>query len=112
MSLDAYTDQQLMDELLNRRLERENEQPIEYCEDCQRFKPWTKRGEVPESYNPCSLGHAMRFKMPEPWDDPHDGGFYRRVCSDRKQIPPPDPPEPEPKPEPAKGFPGWTPRTI
>ncbi|TKD30031.1 hypothetical protein [Azotobacter chroococcum] len=125
MSLDAYTDQQLMDELLNRRLERENEQPIEYCEDCQHFKVWTKPirrswndirrvvGDVPDDYNPCSRGHSMLFRMPEEWEGPHaDCGYYRRACCDRKPIPPPDPPKPKPAPEPARGTPGWKPRTI
>ncbi|WP_039804017.1 hypothetical protein [Azotobacter chroococcum] len=117
MSLDAYTDQQLMDELLNRRLERENEQPIEYCEDCQHFKAWTKPirrswndirrvvGDVPDDYNPCSRGHSMLFRMAEEWEGPHaDYGYYRRACGDRKQ-------EPQ-DPEPARGLPGWTPRTV
>ncbi|OZB22685.1 MAG: hypothetical protein B7X51_14785, partial [Pseudomonas sp. 34-62-33] len=58
MSLEHYTDQQLMDELLNRRIEKEAGEPTDYCHDCQRFTPWTKRREPPDDYNPCGLGHA------------------------------------------------------
>jgi len=112
MSLEHYTDQQLMDELLNRRVERERGEPAEYCHDCQRFKPWTKRGDPPDDYNPCSLGHALRFHLPEGWEDPHGGGFYRRICSDRKATPPPAPPKPEEPKEPPRGRPDWQPRTI
>lgn len=109
MSLDRYTDQELMDELLNRRLDREEgEEGRVYCDDCKHFKCWTKRGEVPEDYNPCSKGHTMRFHMPEGWEDPHGGGYFRRVCSDRADRPPPAPPKPpEPPPAPLNGRPDW-----
>lgn len=113
MSLDAYTDQQLMDELLERRLEREQaDEPKDYCHDCRHFKPWTKRGDPPDSYNPCSKGHKMRLHIPEAWEDPHAGGYFKRVCSDRAEIPPPPPPKPEKPPEPPRGRPDWKPRSV
>lgn len=89
MSLDNFTDQELMDELLNRRAEKElGFADIQYCHDCERFTPWSGRGDPPDSYNPCSKGHKMQFHMLEPWDGPHDEhGFYRRICSDRTVRP-------------------------
>lgn len=113
MSLIGYTDQQLMDELLERRLEEEREgEDREYCHDCAHFTPWKRRGEMPDDYNACSKKHQMRFHMPEPWEAPEDGGFYKRICSDRKGIEPIPPPAPEPPPappEPPIGREGWKP---
>lgn len=112
MSLDAYTDQQLMDELLNRRMEREladDGNPPTYCDNCAHFVTWDqrkpkRRTDKLDDYNPCSLRHTMRFKVPEEWEGPHaDYGYYRRACSDRKEIQPP---------EPEIGVPGWKPRTV
>lgn len=113
MSLDQFTDQQLQDELLNRRLEREQvDEPKDYCDECQHFKCWTKRSDPPDSYNPCSHGHAMRFHFPEGWEDPHSGGYFRRICSDRLPVEPPPPPAPEVPPEPPRGQPDWKPSTV
>lgn len=88
MSLESFTDQQLMDELLNRRIEKAmGQEDIQYCHDCERFKPWAGRRDAPETYNPCSVGHELKFRMLEEWEGPHDEhGFYRRVCSDRKGL--------------------------
>ena len=106
MSLDNYTDQALMDELLNRRFEREQgHDGVRYCVECTRFVPWQKRSDPPDTYNPCSAGHKMNFRMPEEWEGPHgEYGFYRRICSDRA-LPAP-PPKPKP-PEPPKGRQDW-----
>lgn len=101
MSLDHFTDQQMLDELLERRVERElGGENLEYCHDCRHFKPWGRKSEPPDDYNPCQRKHSMRFRMPEEWEDPHaDHGYYRRVCSDRAPLPPPRPqPEPDPPP--------------
>ncbi|MCO7058297.1 hypothetical protein [Pseudomonas juntendi] len=110
MNIEDASDQALRDELEERARERTMRErgEVESCEDCARFKPWTSRRTMPEDYNPCSKRHAMRFRMPEPWEDPHDGGFYRLVCSDRKERPPPppEPVEPPPKPGP-RGWPNW-----
>ncbi len=109
MSLDHYTDQALIDELLNRRLEKERGwDNVEYCHNCARFKPWTRRGEPPADYNPCGLGHKLHFRMPEDWEDPHcEHGFYRRICSDRAVIEPPAPGRRPPPAVPPRGRPGW-----
>lgn len=99
-----------MDELLERRVERElGSDNLEYCHDCRHFKAWTKRSDPPDDFNPCRLKHSMRFRMPEEWEDPHaDHGYYRRVCSDRKPIEPPKPkPEPE-DPPPDPPIPPWS----
>lgn len=113
MSLDGYTDQQLMDELLERRLERElADEPRPWCHDCRNFQPWKKRGEVPDGYNPCSKRHAMRFHFPEGWEGPEETGYYRRHCGDREQLPPPKPPKPEKPKEPPRGRPDWIPRSV
>lgn len=110
MTLDAYTDQQLMDELLERRLEREQEDvPKPWCDECRHFKAWKKRGDPPDTYNPCSKSLVMRFHFPEPWEDPHEAGYFRRNCSDRAEIPPkPKPKQPPEPPEPPRdGRPDW-----
>lgn len=111
MNIEDASDQALRDELEERAKERalrDNDEEVPSCEDCARFKPWRGRGEVPETYNPCSKRHAMRFRMPEPWENPHAGGFYRLVCSDRKDPEPPKPPPTEPPLEPGpRGWPNW-----
>lgn len=110
MSLDQYTEQQLMDEVLNRRIEDElGFEDLEYCEDCRHFTPYTRRGEVPETYNACGRKHTMKFRTPEGWEGPYGGGFYRRFCSDRLPIEPPAPPKP---PEQPVGLPDWKPTIL
>lgn len=41
--------------------------------------------EAPIESNPCSLGHEMKFRAPETWQDvtSQDWGHYRRDCKDR-----------------------------
>lgn len=114
MRVEDASDQALRDELEERAKARAvlEEGEILSCEDCARFKPWTSRRTMPEDYNPCSKRHIMRFRMPEPWEDPHDGGFYRLVCSDRKErpatTPEPEPVDPPWPPEPGpRGLPNW-----
>lgn len=109
MNIEDASDQALRDELEERARERyvRDLGGVEACEECAHFKAWTRRGDPPETYNPCSKRHAMRFRMPEPWEDPHAGGYYRLVCSDRQEPPPPPPPgKPQPKVAP-RGVPGW-----
>ncbi|MGE4534697.1 hypothetical protein [Halomonas sp.] len=62
-------------------LEREHG-GTDYCDACLMFTPWKGPSEVPEDYNPCSLGHPMHFHIHE--HDPHAGGYYRLICSDRE----------------------------
>lgn len=104
MSLDRYTDQQLVDELMNRRLERElgqDSEEIRYCDECVHFRFWTRRSEVPEDYNPCSAGHMTVFRYPMEGEAPDaEYGHYRRSCRDREQRQPP-PPAPPAGPPPA-----------
>lgn len=111
MSLDHYTDQQLMDELLERRSQREAEdsgEGIPWCDECVHFKAWTRRGDPPENYNPCQQRNTMRLKIPGFGDDPHETGFYKRHCVDRKERPPPKPkPAVMPPEPPLDGRPGW-----
>lgn len=60
--------------------------PIPCCDECTHFVAYTKDpSTMPEEYNPCALGHAMRFKVPESYVD-HNWGFYLRGCKDR-QLP-------------------------
>ena len=88
MTLERFTDQELMDELLNRRVEQElGFDGIQYCDDCVRFKLWRGRGDPPDSFNPCGAGHQVKFRAPEEWEGPHgEYGFYRRICSDRREA--------------------------
>lgn len=114
MNLETFTDQQLLDELLNRRTDRDmSDEDRISCEDCRNFKIWTKRSDPPDSYNPCGLGHSMRFHMPEGWEDPHSGGYFRAICSDRvvvdQQKTEIQPDEPE---WPPRGHTKWKPKTV
>lgn len=115
MNIEDASDQALRDELEERALERtllDRGVDLLPCEECRYFKAWTRRGDPPETFNPCSKRHTMRFRMPEPWEDPHSGGYFRLVCSDRQEPPPPEPEpvEPPPKwpPDPGpRGTPDW-----
>ncbi len=78
----SLTDDELIEELARRRNVAKKENPIEHwCHDCSHFK--TKEN-CNDTYNPCSKGHRMSFRVPD-WDY-DDFGFYRRVCPDRDPI--------------------------
>jgi hypothetical protein len=81
--LDKYTDHQLLEELVRRANQGSpHDNPQSFCEDCSNFVIWAKKGEPPESYNPCRLKHYMNFKMPDGYEFTNYG-HYRLVCSDR-----------------------------
>lgn len=78
-----FTDDDLLAELVRRRNGRTVAKPEHWCHDCDHFKAWNeapRKGEMPESFNPCTNGHAMKFRAPEDYGD--DYGFYRLVCAD------------------------------
>lgn len=83
-----YTTAQLIEELARRANQHETKKPRKWCEDCRRFLTWndgpTPMLPMPESYNACSAGHAMKFVAPEGYGDEY--GFYRTVCADRVEI--------------------------
>jgi hypothetical protein len=75
----------LLAELVRRRNAKPPRAVEHYCDACLNFKPWNKRGDAPDDYNPCGMGHRMSFRMPEDHEGPHGAfGYYRRVCSDRR----------------------------
>ena len=87
LKLREFTTDQLIEELARRRNERSSAKPREWCDDCAHFIPWVDAADTPEAsmpngYNPCEMGHSMRFQMPEEIDD--DYGHYRTVCPDRQ----------------------------
>ena len=87
--LDAFTTDQLLEEVVRRRNQSESRKPVEaYCDACAHFRAYTGRGEAPDSWSCCSKGHKQSFRMPEDWESPHteDFGFYRRVCADRTEV--------------------------
>lgn len=87
----AFTDEQLIEELLRRRNDaRTKAPPDRWCEDCAHFTTWSeeeRKGPMPEDFNPCTKGHKMQFQMPDDdylFDAPY--GFFRRICVDRTPI--------------------------
>lgn len=84
----AFTTDQLLEELVRRRNARIRSTPHDWCHDCAHFKPAPHLSERQlEKYNPCCKQHSMDHWFPQPHEDPHVGGYYRRVCPDRSPIP-------------------------
>ena len=54
----------------------------QWCDDCGNFVP---KEHAAESYNPCSLGHEMKFHAPRDMGEVQElrYGFYRLACVDR-----------------------------
>lgn len=91
MRLRRYTRNQLIEELARRANERDTRKPEQWCHDCRHFVTWLDqdppelaRRECPDSYNPCTKGHKMRFSAPEEMEDEY--GFYLPVCADRDLL--------------------------
>lgn len=84
--LHTVTDEELVEELARRMNSRDAEDIERWCNDCGHFKPWKEipRVEMPDSYNPCSKKHVMKFYAPKPHDGPDVSGYYLQVCPDRK----------------------------
>ena len=84
--LDAFTDDQLLEEVIRRRNadDTAHRGDIMFCDQCEHFVPWTEKAEVPKKYNPCSFGHDMQFRTPIGYEN--DWGFFRRVCPDRLET--------------------------
>lgn len=78
-SFAAFTTDELLAEIVRRRNARVDRRPIVPCDQCQHFKTSETRYDD-DTYNPCSKGHVMSFRMPDSNDD---WGHYRRVCADR-----------------------------
>ncbi len=56
-----------------------------WCDDCQFFHPWLKLDrDIPSDFNPCSLGHKMRFRQPNSPSDTQ-WGFWKADCPDREE---------------------------
>lgn len=90
LRLRRYSTNQLIEELARRANGQTTKKPEAWCDDCTHFVAWLDRDpmpslECPESYNPCTKGHAMRFIAPEEMDDEY--GFFLPVCADRA-LPP------------------------
>lgn len=84
-----FTEDELLAELVRRRNATDIAKPEHWCHDCAHFEPWDARPRksrtMPEDFNACSKGHAMRFVVPEGCPDAQDDwGFYRTVCADRR----------------------------
>ncbi len=88
MNLRRYSTAQLIEELARRANGRQTKQPKKWCHDCTHFMAWvdgkTPNMPCPDTYNPCTKGHAMQFMAPEEMDDEY--GFYLRVCPDRDMM--------------------------
>ena len=85
MKLRDYSTAQLIEELARRANGRETKRPEQWCHDCSHFVVWADgrmpNKQMPDSYNPCTKGHEMRFVAPEEIDDEY--GYYLPVCDDR-----------------------------
>lgn len=86
LKLRAYSTNQLVEELARRANGCETKAPEHWCHDCTHFVSWNDqdpppRRNMPDTYNPCTKGHKMRFMAPEEIDDEY--GFYLPVCADR-----------------------------
>jgi hypothetical protein len=80
-----YSTAVLLEEIARREQARTERKPVEHwCEDCARFKFWTKDGDPPNDYNPCSMEHKMSFRVPDDYMDVC--GYYRRICKDRQPV--------------------------
>lgn len=83
-----FTSSELMDEITRRREVRVTRRQIVNCEKCSHFTP-NPAADVDAAvpYNPCSRGHQMNFRAPDPDDGPPDSnpdwGFYLIGCKDR-----------------------------
>lgn len=89
MRLRRYSTSQLIEELARRANCVTTQKPRHWCHDCNNFVAWCDKVPAPrkeclENYNPCTKGHAMRFMVPEEYDDEY--GFYLPVCADREQA--------------------------
>ncbi len=85
--LTAFSDDELLEEILRRKNKSEHEDPErQWCDDCHNFRHYGFIEAMPDNYNPCSKGHKMSFHCP---DSPSDEfGYYRRVCLDREDATP------------------------
>lgn len=91
LKLRTFSTDQLIEELVRRRNERDATRPRHWCEECAHFIPWSNgetpeasMASVPDAYNPCEVGHTMRFQMPKEITD--DYGHYRTICADRQPM--------------------------
>lgn len=89
MRLRQYTRSQLIEELARRANAQDTRRPKRWCHDCAHYATWGDlhpklEHECPDDYNPCMKGHAMKFCVPEEYDDEY--GFYLHVCADRETI--------------------------
>jgi hypothetical protein len=85
-SFDDYTNEQLRAELVRRAGPKGQPKvvPIKHCDECLNFVSVSLSERVPDTYNPCRLGHAMNFRYPQDGPNDTDWGFYRRSCLDRE----------------------------
>lgn len=75
--LEGFTTDELLDEVARRaRALRAKVEGETLCEGCTHVVYWKGRRDPPDNFNPCGLGHALEFKMPEDMPD-EDYGFYR-----------------------------------
>lgn len=112
--LEGFTTAQLLAEVGRReRALREQVEGVVLCDGCIHRRFWKRRGDPPDTFNVCSLGHGLDFKMPEDMPETSDDwGFYRPGgCTDRAEPPPPPPPPViEGPPERPRAPPGSRPR--
>ena len=83
--LRRFNTSQLIEELARRHNENPVVKPDHWCHDCAHYVAWNdkpRKGECPDSFNPCTKGHTMKFIAPQDFGDEY--GFYLRVCADRK----------------------------
>ncbi len=78
-----YSDAQLIEELARRQRRRDREGDVPWCDECANFRPWRGDGDAPDTFNPCSKGHRLKFRDAGTYAS-LDFGFYRLVCEDRK----------------------------
>jgi len=81
--LSSFTTQELLTEIERRIEVKRDRTPIKPCDECAYFVPWSNISECPKTYNPCSKGHSMSFRLPKDYQST-DWGFYRPGCKDRK----------------------------
>lgn len=81
-----FSDDELWEEFLRRR-NGDNDgrrDDIRFCDACEHFVAWSESDDPPKTYNPCSFGHDLSFRLPVGYSD--ELGFFRRVCPDRLEI--------------------------
>lgn len=108
--------EQLVEELgrkLNAQHKDMADPPEQWCDECKHFRFLLPGEDFRRERSPCMKKHPMDFYVPQPHDSPETFGYFRLVCPDREERPPPlEPAPPKPKPPVPRAPPGSRPKKV